>query len=844
MKLQSLARLSCFALPVFVASTTFAQTQEPAPPSKENTIEVTSQASLIHLGSLDSFDVTPSGKLAARNVLLFLEKHDRAAAQRALDIYERIIPDENFGGEYTALQWLLQCELASEDDRHEMLSDPFVRSFHDFLAAGDWKNFRDFIRDKYHLDEDPNAKPDPEVKRRARFMEDFILFGNPRRESWEKSSKMIEAMHLQPGEKVADIGSGPGYFSFKFAKLVGPQGHVYAVDNDDDHLAYLREVITQLNVPNVTPIMPQIADVGIHDKVDVVYMCSLYHNLYAIMTDEERDALLDSIKSIMKPDGRFVLVDNGPVSGTLPYHGPYIRREMIIAQFKYQGFDLVDTQQFIPQRYMLTFKMRPDAKKPGEKWAPAPLLDIPEGGVIAHDLKSLPPTPGVAEFIDGDPTKIHVLSHRSILRTLITGNSPTFSAQGRDAAETMYEGLKSKDKAKLEAARKLYAAIIPKERTGDEYTALDWFCQYALSTPEEQKKMITSPMIEEYADFFAGNDFKRLITYLKNKYVIGELKAKLEELGKSEEERLKKLGVITTDEKGNVVKPANPRELTATQNVNKGGPPRPSLPDAKGPQGSQQSAPKDEPRKQPEPAKGGVTPGSAPTLPPPPDAGLKAKAGDDEIDAPPPPYQSLPLDVEVPTLIEWWEYLSFMNPRRAEWEHTDTMLKFVDVKPGQTVADVGSGAGYYTFKFAQRVGPTGKVYALDFVREQLENVVRAGKRAGLTNILTVASKENDCTLPENSLDMAWLCSLYHATYVTSIEYVKDSFVASLRKAIKPGGRLVVVDNMPLSDKKGGYYGPRISKEMVIAQLLKYGFKFETYGQFIPQRYVLIFTNPK
>jgi ubiquinone/menaquinone biosynthesis C-methylase UbiE len=347
-------------------------------------------------------------------------------------------------------------------------------------------------------------------------------------------------------------------------------------------------------------------------------------------------------------------------------------------------------------------------------------------------------------------------------------------------------------------------------------------------------------MIEEYSDFFAGNDFKRLVIYLRNKYVIGDLKTKLEELGKKEEERLKKLGVVTTDASGKVVTPANPRELTATQNVNKGGPPRAALPDSKT---GTPEAPRKEDQK-----KSDVADGRPSVIPPPPkmpdNADLKTKHDDEEIDAPPPPYQSLPLDVEVPTLIEWWEYLSFMNPRRAEWEHTDTMLKFVDVKPGQSVADVGSGAGYYTFKFAERVGPKGKVYALDFVREQLENVVRAGKRAGLTNILTVASKENDCTLPENSLDMAWLCSLYHATYVTSIEYVKDSFVASLRKAIKPGGRLVVVDNMPLSDKKGGYYGPRICKEMVIAQLLKYGFKFESYGQFIPQRYVLIFTNPK
>ena len=92
--------------------------------------------------------------------------------------------------------------------------------------------------------------------------------------------------------------------------------------------------------------------------------------------------------------------------------------------------------------------------------------------------------------------------------------------------------------------------------------------------------------------------------------------------------------------------------------------------------------------------------------------------------------------------------------------------------------------------------------------------------------------------------MAFLCSLYHASYVNSLEYVRDGFVGSLRTAIKPGGKLVVVDNMPLSDKAGGYYGPRIAKEMLIAQLTHCGFKFSSYAQFVPQRYVLVFTVEK
>jgi SAM-dependent methyltransferase len=142
------------------------------------------------------------------------------------------------------------------------------------------------------------------------------------------------------------------------------------------------------------------------------------------------------------------------------------------------------------------------------------------------------------------------------------------------------------------------------------------------------------------------------------------------------------------------------------------------------------------------------------------------------------------------------------------------------------------------------VGPEGKVYALDLVPEQLENLNRSAAKAGIHNIKTVASKENDCTLPENSIDVAFLCSLYHATYVISLEYVKTGFVESLKRALKPDGRLVIVDNMPLSDSRGGYYGPRIAKEMLIAQLLQYGFRFTSYAQFIPQRYVLVFTLDK
>ncbi len=770
-----------------------ADTPAPADPA---IIQVTSAASLIHLGSLDSFDITSGGTRAAEQVLKFIETGDKVAAQTALNIYDRIIPDENFGGEYTALKWIIQCELEPEATRKEkFLQDPQVEGFRIALSDDNWAPLRSYLRDKYHLGD---AKVDTknfldftQLKRRNRYLEDFILFANPARESWEKTSKMIDALHLKPGMKIADIGSGPGYFSFKFGKLIGETGKVYAVDNNEDHVGYIKETIKRLKITNVESIMPKQDDAGIPERVDLIFMCSLYHNFYAILSDEERDALLSSMRRSLKEGGQLVVVDNGPVDGTLPYHGPFINRAFIISQLTHQGFELVGQEQFIPQRYMLTFKLLPGQGNPPKR-AREPLpAKIPEGGIIARSIKDLPPTPNVAEFVDGNPTKIRALSHRSLLRTLITGTSPTYSTKGRAVARQFYDALNAMDKTKLAEIGKLYGDLIQRERVGDEYTALQWFCDYITASDDEKKKFITGPLVADYVDFFTGKNYERLKIYIRNKYVLGDIE-------KAMNEAISKLGDGVQASDGTTTAAPKPSDIGS----------RPKQPT---------SAERD---------------------------AESIRLEELGIQPPPPPYQTLKLDVEISTLIAWWEYLAYSNPRREEWEKTSKMLEFLDVKSGDSVADVGSGGGYYTFKFANLVGDKGKVYALDLVDEQLDNLRRGAEKAGYKNITTIKSKENDCMLPENSLDVAYLCSLYHATYVTSIEYVKDGFVDSMKKALKPGGRLVIVDNQPLSDLSGAYYGPRISKEMIIAQMIKYGLKFKSFAQFVPQRYVLVFEVEK
>ena len=162
------------------------------------------------------------------------------------------------------------------------------------------------------------------------------------------------------------------------------------------------------------------------------------------------------------------------------------------------------------------------------------------------------------------------------------------------------------------------------------------------------------------------------------------------------------------------------------------------------------------------------------------------------------------------------------------------------LRPGSSVADVGCGPGYYTFKFSEIVGKKGRVYALDTTRRCWTSSAPSAAKHGSKNVTPIKSRLNDTKLPPTSVDVVFLCSLYHSVYVTSMEYVKDQFIESIRKALKKGGRLVIVDNEVLRDAQVPYYGPRIDRRLIILQLEHYGFRLVDTAQFIPQRYVLVF----
>ena len=118
------------------------------------------------------------------------------------------------------------------------------------------------------------------------------------------------------------------------------------------------------------------------------------------------------------------------------------------------------------------------------------------------------------------------------------------------------------------------------------------------------------------------------------------------------------------------------------------------------------------------------------------------------------------------------------------------LAKLLELKPGMTVADVGAGFGAWTVRFAKIVGPSGRVYATDVGAAQLASIRDYAKREALTNVTVVEGAPQTSNLPPQCCDAILIRDAYH--HFTNPEDILKSIVA----ALKPGGRLAVIDFPP------------------------------------------------
>lgn len=130
------------------------------------------------------------------------------------------------------------------------------------------------------------------------------------------------------------------------------------------------------------------------------------------------------------------------------------------------------------------------------------------------------------------------------------------------------------------------------------------------------------------------------------------------------------------------------------------------------------------------------------------------------------------------------------GPDREAWQKPDEIMDALGIADGSAVADIGAGAGWFTIRLARRVGPNGIVYATDVQRQMLEAIRRRVAREGLRNVETRLGSDSTPNLPARSLDAVLVVDVYPevADRVT--------FLRNLADALKPGGRIGVVNYKP------------------------------------------------
>jgi arsenite methyltransferase len=123
---------------------------------------------------------------------------------------------------------------------------------------------------------------------------------------------------------------------------------------------------------------------------------------------------------------------------------------------------------------------------------------------------------------------------------------------------------------------------------------------------------------------------------------------------------------------------------------------------------------------------------------------------------------------------------------RDRWQRPDEVIAALQLKPGDRVADLGSGGGYFTFRLARAVGPSGVVFAVDRDRALLDGIARRATKDGLANIQTVDADADDPALPE-PVDLVFVSNAYH-----HLENHVDYFRRASRH-LAPGGRIAILE---------------------------------------------------
>lgn len=173
------------------------------------------------------------------------------------------------------------------------------------------------------------------------------------------------------------------------------------------------------------------------------------------------------------------------------------------------------------------------------------------------------------------------------------------------------------------------------------------------------------------------------------------------------------------------------------------------------------------------------------------------------------------------------------RPEREAEEAPSKAIAALNIRPGAVVADVGAGSGYYTVRLAEVVGPTGKVVATDLQAGMLDIIRSKIARDRLTNIEVVQGRADDPVLPAGAFDLILMVDVYHELASPQL------FVRKLKEALKPDGRLVLIEfrredpRVPIREEH------KMSVSQVRQELAADGFQIDRVIDVLPWQHIIV-----
>jgi ubiquinone/menaquinone biosynthesis C-methylase UbiE len=178
----------------------------------------------------------------------------------------------------------------------------------------------------------------------------------------------------------------------------------------------------------------------------------------------------------------------------------------------------------------------------------------------------------------------------------------------------------------------------------------------------------------------------------------------------------------------------------------------------------------------------------------------------------------------------------FEGESREIFAKRKQIVEACQLKAGMAVADVGAGTGLFTRLFAASVGETGKVYAVDIAPKFVKYIEETCAQSGIKNVQGVVCKPTSVELPENSVDLVFICDTYH-----HFEFPFKT-MASIHRALRPGGKVVVIDFHRIEGKSRDWVlkHVRAGQETVVKEIISCGFKQIGEEKFLEENYLVRF----